>query len=217
MQNGKIAEVRGISKDQELEPAMLNIVETQLDELPGGDAYRKKTADMRKVTELEVKQQNSENLNPEDLRFLYEINDKIEGFGYDRDPRIEEIRDKRDTREDISKVFNIAPNEVSLTTEEALAGSSFYHYENLDLYKITSAEGLQLPESIGGDLYLNGLTSAEGLHLPKKIGGYLNLASLTSAEGLQLPESVGYSIEFRRISKEEKDRLRHDYPHLKIE
>ncbi len=196
MQNGKIAEVRGISKDQELEPAMLNIVETQLDELPGGDAYRKKTADMRKVTELEVKQQNSENLNPEDLRFLYEINDKIEGFGYDRDPRIEEIRDKRDTREDISKVFNIAPNEVSLTTEEALAGSSFYHYENLDLYKITSAEGLQLPESIGGTL---------------------DLKSLTSAEGLQLPESVGYSIEFRRISKEEKDRLRHDYPHLKIE
>ncbi|KKS44550.1 MAG: hypothetical protein UV08_C0019G0001, partial [Parcubacteria group bacterium GW2011_GWA2_42_18] len=42
-----------------------------------------------------------------------------------------------------------------------------------------SAEGLKLPEKIGGDLYLDSLTSAEGLKLPEKIGGGLYLSGLT--------------------------------------
>jgi len=62
---------------------------------------------------------------------------------------------------------------------------------NLDLGSLTSAEGLTLPESIGGGLYLSNLRSAEGLTLPQSVGGSLSLRSLTSAKGLILPQSVG--------------------------
>ncbi|BDU72340.1 hypothetical protein [Mesoterricola silvestris] len=61
----------------------------------------------------------------------------------------------------------------------------------LDLRSLTSAEGLKLPDSIGGGLDLRSLTSAEGLKLPDSIGGWLYLSSLTSAEGLKLPDSIG--------------------------
>ncbi|MBU2542311.1 hypothetical protein KJ785_01985, partial [Patescibacteria group bacterium] len=47
---------------------------------------------------------------------------------------------------------------------------------------LTSAEGLRLPESVGGGLYLSGLTSAEGLRLPESVGGGLYLSGLTSAD-----------------------------------
>ena len=41
--------------------------------------------------------------------------------------------------------------------------------KDIDLRDLTSADGLVLPQSIGGDLYLGGLTSADGLVLPQSI------------------------------------------------
>ena len=52
---------------------------------------------------------------------------------------------------------------------------------------MASAEGLVLPQSVGGNLFLDNLTSAEGLVLPQSVGGSLNLSGLTSANGLVLP------------------------------
>ena len=46
---------------------------------------------MKKLTEINNKK---EELNKEDLSFLYEIDNNIQGFGYNKDPRIEEILDK---------------------------------------------------------------------------------------------------------------------------
>ena len=66
---------------------------------------------------------------------------------------------------------------------------------DLYLYSLASAEGLVLPQSIGGDLYLNGLTSAKGLILPQSIVGNLFLDNLTSAEGLVLP----YGFDLNRL------------------
>lgn len=76
-----------------------------------------------------------------------------------------------------------------------MSGDISYHYGDLDLSDLTSAEGLELPETVGGDLYLRSLTSAEGLKLPKSVGRDLNLSGLTSAE---------------------KDSIREKYPHFKI-
>ena len=70
----------------------------------------------------------------------------------------------------------------------------------LDLRGLTSAEGLVLPESVGGSLDLRGLTSADGLVLPKIVGGYLELSGLTSAEGLVLPKIVGGSLYLRGLT-----------------
>ena len=186
MEGNSIAEVRGIATDQNMDPYISDVVEEKMNKFPDGEQYKKKNEDMRKLTEIEKKTNLNQELSIEDLRFLYEIDFKIEGFGYERDPRIQEILERRDNKSDISSITGYSKDQISITRAEALSGDIKYHYNDLDLNSLTSAEGLTLPESIGGSLNLSSLTSAEGLTLPESIGGYLNLSSLTSAEKQKL-------------------------------
>jgi hypothetical protein len=66
--------------------------------------------------------------------------------------------------------------------EEALTGGSKFHYGDLNLSSLQSAEGLNLPETVNGHLYLVNLKSAEGLNLQEILKGNLYLGSLKSAE-----------------------------------
>ena len=182
MQGNEIAEVRGIAPDQNVDPYIAPVIAEKMQDFPDGEKYEKKTADMARMTEIEEREKQGGELTKEDLRFLYEIDGKIEGFGYGRDPRINELLQERDKREDLAFALNCRPEQISFTKEEALSGDIVFHYGGLYLNSLTSAEGLTLPQSIGGSLDLNSLTSAEGLTLPQSIGGSLDLSSLTSAE-----------------------------------
>ena len=190
MENNKIAEIRGIDKDQNIEANMEKVVDKKLKEFPDRDKYNKKVKDMEMLTYIYTKHQNKGELTKTDLRFLYEIDDEITGFGYGRDPRIEELLEGRNVRKDLALVFDCKEENISLTKREALSGNIIYHRGNLDLSYLTSVEGLKLPDKISGGLYLSGLTSAEGLKLPDKIGGWLDLSGLTSVEGLNLPTEI---------------------------
>jgi hypothetical protein len=64
--------------------------------LPGGEEYIQRAADMKHLTTIDTllsKDPNAE-LSTEDVAFLYELNRTIEGFGYDDDPRIQELQVK---------------------------------------------------------------------------------------------------------------------------
>ena len=194
MKDNQIAEIRGISENQNIETNMEKVVDKKLEEFPDGDEYKKKVKDMEMLTYIYTKHENKGELTKTDLRFLYEIDDKITGFGYARDPRIEELLQERNVRKDLTLVLDCKEKNISLTEEEALNGNIIYHYGNLNLRSLTNAEGLKLPDEIRGDLDLRSLTSAEGLKLPDKIEGDLDLRNLTSAEGLKLPDEIGFSL-----------------------
>ncbi|MFO0862900.1 MAG: hypothetical protein U0516_04230 [Candidatus Saccharibacteria bacterium] len=202
-----IAEVRGIEADQNMEAELVPIADAKLAEIDpeGAQQYKKRSEDMRRLTEIDnlLKANPSAELSKDQLRFLYELDSKIEGFGYMKDPRIAELLQTRNPRVDLAFTLDVQPEQISLTKEEALRGNILYHYGYLDLSGLTSTEGLQLPETIGGNLNLSGLTSAEGLQLPETIGGYLDLSGLTSAEGLQLPETIGGGINLRSLTSAE--------------
>ncbi len=224
MQGSQIAEIRGRAQEQNLDPHILltNILQEKLEDFGSeGEKYYKKVEDMKRLTIIDNKNQSGLELSREDLHFLYEMDENIEGFGYERDPRIEELLNGRDARVDISFILNIRPDQVSFTKKEALSGGIIYHHGdlslsnrrnpkglvlprhirgNLNLYGLTTAEGLVLPESVGGNLNLYGLTSAEGLVLPKSIGGDLELSGLTNARGLVLPKSVGGSLGLKGLT-----------------
>ncbi|MAG12889.1 hypothetical protein CL630_03725 [bacterium] len=206
MQQGKIAEVRGIAEQQNLDSNIAPVVEEKLQEFPDGEQYKKKTSDMKRLTEIERKtlRQDSgragEELSKDDIKFLYEIDSKIEGFGHQRDSRIKEIQNQRDVKEDLSFAFDVPKDKVSITKEEALQGGILFHLGHLDLKDVTSTKGLELPEYIGGNLYLNNLTSFEGLKLPNRVGGNLDFFRLTSVEGLKLPGYVGGHLVLNRLT-----------------
>lgn len=121
MQDGEVVEVRGIGDNQNLEADMIDIAQDKFRSLPGGEKYEKKAADMRRLTEIERLMKSDPNapLSVEDLRFLYEVDAKIDSFrqeelgnGY-RDPRIDELLGKRDTFADLAKAYNVGIHEVA--------------------------------------------------------------------------------------------------------
>ena len=190
-----IGEIRGIADNQNMEPEMMPILNEKLEEFPDKDRYQKKEYDMQYLTSIDRKVKKGIELSVDELRFLYEIDSEIEGFGYRKDPRIKEIKSNRDNYEDLAKIFNCTKDEISDDKNDVLSGKKLvYFYGDLDLEELATAEGLVLPEKIGGYLDLSGLTSAEGLILPKEIGGTLRLNSLTSAEGLVFPKEIGGAL-----------------------
>ena len=113
----QIGELRGIKggRDQDVEDNMLDIANDRVRAKfgPAEKAkYEKKTSDMKRVTDIyrccfkkgaegeDIKYLNPK-LSKDDLLFIYEVNSSIEGFGHQKDPRIAEIRAKRNLKEDI--------------------------------------------------------------------------------------------------------------------
>jgi len=202
-----ITEVRGIISDQtakqHLDDYITPIVEEHLASLPGGERWQAQMKDMRRLAAIHLKHKRGEALSREDLRFLYEIDGKIQTTGYGDDPRVTEILKGRDLKADLSFVLGIPKDQISTTREEALRGNIKYHYGDLDLRDLTTAEGLVFPESVGGSLDLRSLTSAKDLILPKSVGRHLDLRSLTSAKDLILPKSVGWGLRLDSLTSAE--------------
>ncbi|HBM45684.1 MAG: hypothetical protein UT05_C0004G0012 [Parcubacteria group bacterium GW2011_GWF2_38_76] len=229
MSDSKIGEVRGIAKEQNLDPYIGEVVKSKLKEFPDGAKYEKKERDMKKLTEIDKKKAKGEELTKDDLTFLYQLDSRIEGFGYGEDPRTEEITKGRKIKADLSSITGYLEEEISIGTEkEAMCEGIKFHYGGLRLYKIESinrlkfierisgslsldglesAKDLKLPKIIGRGLSLRGLRFAEGLELPEKIGEHLDLSSLKSAEGLKLPEAVGTSLDLSSLKSAEGLRL----------
>lgn len=113
MEGDKIAEVRGIAYKQNLDPYVSDVLEKKLDEFPDKDQYLKKESDMKHLTEIEHQMKDDQKLTSEDLKFLYELDTSIEGFGYEKDPRIKELRDQRNPEEDMPVVFGCGKIQIA--------------------------------------------------------------------------------------------------------
>ena len=201
----KIGEIRGIADRQNMEPEMMPILEEKLKEFPDRDKYLKKEHDMKLLTLIDKKVNNNIELTLDELKFLYEIDSKIEGFGYEKDPRINEIKNKRNIKKDCALIFDVKEEEVALSQEEWEENQNKFKIfvSDLYLYGLTSADGLVLPQSVVGNLFLDNLTSAEGLILPQSIVGNLFLDNLTSADGLVLPQNVGGNLDLWYLTSAE--------------
>ena len=118
MQESQIGEVRGIAPEQNLDPYIGSVVQEKLKEFPDGKQYEKKVRDMKFLTAIENKIKKGIELSKDDLTFIYEINTTIEGFGYQRDPRIAELQASRNTEEDMLIVFECSKEQIAHTPNE---------------------------------------------------------------------------------------------------
>jgi len=117
--DGEISEVRGVyGKDQDLELDFVDIAREKYQEFAGSEKYEKKDHDMKALTQIERKTKANQELTKDELVFLYEINDKIEGFGHGADPRVAEIRAARNPREDAPIVLDCQSQEIAWNQNE---------------------------------------------------------------------------------------------------
>lgn len=126
MEGGRIAELRGIAKEQNLDAGAVTVVEDKLKEFPDGESYKKKVSDMELLTVIETKTKLGQNLTVQDLVFLYEIDAQIEGFGYQKDPRIGELRSQRNPNEDMPVVFGCNKSQIARNAREINKDSKAY-------------------------------------------------------------------------------------------
>ncbi|OQA35593.1 MAG: hypothetical protein BWY53_00749 [Parcubacteria group bacterium ADurb.Bin326] len=157
----KIAEVRGIAGDQNFDPYIAPVLEKKLSDFgQEGERYQKASADMKRLTTIGEKMAKGQELAKDDLIFLYEIDSPIEGFGYQKDPRIKELRDQRNPEEDAPIVLDCQKEEIAYNQNDinkntkAYIGPLFPNIFQLNLEHIYTAfpEGKirQIEATIGG-------------------------------------------------------------------
>lgn len=141
----KIAEPpRGIATNQNLDPYVGEVLGTKLKDFgTEGEVYKKRASDMKHVTEIEEKIKTNKILNKQDLRFIYEVDSKIKGFGYQRDPRVEELRVGRDFNADTLIILECTQEQIAYTSMEINENTKAYLgklepgiFEIINQYKI---------------------------------------------------------------------------------
>lgn len=126
MEENRIAEVRGIAPEQNLDTGAVAIVDEKLKEFPDGPSYQKRVADMRYLTDIENKVQRFLMLDRDELLFLYEVNSPIDGFGFGKDPRIKQLRFGRQPYEDLPIMFDCTPNQIAHKASEIKPDTKAY-------------------------------------------------------------------------------------------
>ncbi len=127
MQGDSIGEVRGVADNQQnLEGNMAEIAESKMNELPGAEGYRKKSGDMKQLTAIERKVKQGQELDKSDLTFIYEIDSAIEGFGYQKDPRIQELRSQRNPETDMLVIFGCTKDQIARVPREINKNTKAY-------------------------------------------------------------------------------------------
>ncbi len=186
----KIGEVRGVGEHQNLEGCMTPIAEEKLNEFPDKDKYLKKVNDMRLLTEIDKKVNEAKELTKEELSFLYEVDSKIEGFGYSKDPRINEIKDRRNNKKDLAFVFSCKEENIGTKLSDFESNDIICFYGDLKFTGANLTDNFRNLQYIIGDAYFNNLISARGLEKLQNIGGDGNFRSLTNSEGLENLQNI---------------------------
>lgn len=84
-------EMRGVAYQENLDPYINGVAKEKLDKLPDGKLFSQKLQDMERMSALEAKSKTNQPPTRDELIFLYEINKPIQGFGYQKDPRVKEL------------------------------------------------------------------------------------------------------------------------------
>ena len=186
-----IGEVRGVGEHQNLEGCMTPIAEKKLNEFPDKDKYLKKVNDMKLLTEIDNKVSNNIDLTKEELRFLYEVDSKIEGFGFSKDPRIKEIHDKRNNKKDLEFIFDCKEENIGTALSDFDSNNIIIFYGNLMYRGKEIPSKLKTLKYIVGNAFFGNITSAKGLENLEIIGGKASFTELRSAKGLENLRSIG--------------------------
>lgn len=207
--NLRIAEIKGIAQNQNIESNMLIELKNMLGNLNDGKKYFELIDDLETLAKIYNKTENGENLTMEELKFIYEIDKKIGFFGWKQDSKIEQIKSKRNVKQDLCYMLNCSENEIAESVEElndktlAYIGDLIYEKEDIVcpnlkyiigsgyFSNLKTSEGLSSLTSVTGDLTFVSLRDASGLKKLKAIGGKADFELLMDSNGLSSLEYIG--------------------------
>jgi hypothetical protein len=211
MEDDRIAEIRGIAyekNNQAVEDELLGELERMTTDTshPAYDArisadfpkWKKRIEDMRKLTSIygiwakAKKSSEAVSLDSTSLRFLYEVDGKIQTFGYGEDPRVFKILESRDREVDL--ILCVCENDSSKVTRnpDTITSETKLYVGTLDLLPETDITRLVF---LDGDVrFLNSGHSAETANKLIQIGK-ISVLNSNLRQFIQLPESIADALE----------------------
>lgn len=183
MTDNRIAEVRGIAEQQNLDPYIGPVVQKKLTEFPDGEVYNQKTENMRQLTSLSQKTKANKELTIDELKFLYELERPIQGFGYTKDPRIAELRSTRQAKQDLAKLFCCDEDQIALSSRD-IKDDTRVVVGNVQAHDLPFIQNRSRPLHIVGSLSLAGLPI---IQFPERVtvSDSIDLQNCTSLVSLQ--------------------------------
>ena len=169
-----IKEVREIGHSQNIEPFMEDILERKLLSYNYNEKVNKTLINARRLTYLTEK----ENYSKSDIEFLYEIKEKIGFFGYAKDWRIEQLKNKRNMQKDLAYYFDCQEEEIAIT-EESIKDRTICYYG--DISETEEELNVSLPKYVVGDVRCPNLTSTKGLERLEVVTNDLPLPKIDTA------------------------------------
>ena len=91
----RIGEIRGVAKDQNIEPHFEDILSKKLKGFPDAESYQKRVKDTQMLTYVYTKYEHNKALTIDDIKFIYEIDDPVWPMGWQRDPRLTEMKENK--------------------------------------------------------------------------------------------------------------------------
>ena len=211
MMNNYVSEVRGISIYQNIESSMAPVVSKKLDEFTLDEVTSNRRSDMNRLTLIEKKVNSNIPLEINDLAFLYEIYDRIHEYGEGRDPRIQEIISKRDIKADLSTLFGVPLENISL---DEVNDDTLIYYGDLDVkdgdyipsvvignfsLNVPSMDGIKLPKIVTGNFELHGFNTVSELSISTRVVGNVIIPDLVFASLIELPKNNCGDIDLRKL------------------
>jgi len=148
--NDEIVEVAGVNSNQQVEDELLGVLENKLCEFANNREYMFKLEDMKRLKTLHIKHMNIlknkekdisvGDFTVDELLFLYEIFFRVFGFGNPqyKHPRIIEILETRDSKQDIIFIMQnmlnglqFSPEQISLSVDEIFGKDKVLHYGDI--------------------------------------------------------------------------------------
>ena len=196
-ENIYVVEVKGVLDDKgNLEASMIDIAIKELDKLKNGESFKQIGENLKKLAEIVEKVKKRKELSTEDLVFIYEINGPIKTYTIYDDPRIKQITNRRNTKEDLARIFNCKPKNICTKQEKLTKNNNYYvyygdiHYEN---------EEIEIPPVVIGNINLGDHKEVKGLENLELVTGSLRGAELLSSKNFQNLKQVTGSLELIRL------------------
>ena len=207
--NSRIVEIKGVDRNQNIDADVLDKLKEKLFEFSEGNKYFELIDDLEKLTVIYNKNENSEELTTDELKFIYELDKKIGFFGWKQDSRIEQIKSNRNVKQDLCKILDCSENEIAESINDldentvAYIGDLIYEKDNIfcpnlkyiigSAYfsKLKKSDGLLSLKTVTKDLTFPSLIDANGLKNLKGIGGRADFELLKDSKGFSNLEYIG--------------------------
>ncbi|MBR2840533.1 MAG: hypothetical protein IKF01_01535 [Bacilli bacterium] len=204
--DNEVVEIRGIDPNQNVEFDMFDKLHEKMKEFDFSEDFFEKEVNMKYLTLIYKKSKKGIELDREELKFLYQIDKVINGFGNDIDPRINDIIKTRDIKKDLSIIFDVSKDEVALAKEE-LNDNTKVFFGTLDYYMDTDliltcndeeykVDKVIIPKYIVGSMFLN--VPYENVEMPKLVTGSFGVFCPKLLNKLSLPK-VGVHLSVYKL------------------